>query len=405
MIKNILHKLLRRRHFWRTENFNELNELYVAMLVRGMSLSMMGLFVPIFLLRIGYSLTAILTILCIYFVTRVFSDIGAAFLVARFGPKHIMVLGQILFSLSSLLFLTLEQMHWPLVLLGAVWGASQSCFFLSFDVDFSKIKHQLHAGKELGYVEIMGKVGAIIGPILGGVISITLGPQYIFAISTILMIIGLLPLFKTTEPVRTRQKLDYRGFAKVDINKSLTAITATHLENTLSIVMWPLFLALFVLPGESVFIKVGILSSVSVFMAVLAARFVGRLVDERQGRRVLHMSATINSILHLAKPFVSSYGIAFGVGATNEVVTIGYRLPFFKGYYDQTDEFPGFRIVYISVIESFSSFVKAIVYAMLIMVSTVVSPRITLTVAFMIASVASLLIMTEKFKTLHPKDT
>jgi MFS family permease len=131
MIKNLLHKILLRRHFWRTENFNELNELYVAMLVRGMSLGMMGIFVPIFLLRLGYSLTAILTIICIYFFTRTFVDIGAAFLVARFGPKHIMVLGQVLFAISSLLFLTLKNMHWPFILLGAVWGASQS-FIYSF---------------------------------------------------------------------------------------------------------------------------------------------------------------------------------------------------------------------------------------------------------------------------------
>jgi len=404
MIKNLLHQILRHRHFWRTENFNELNELYIAMLVRGLSLSMMGLFVPIFLLSIGYSLTAILMILCAYFITRVFSDIGAAFLVARFGPKHVMVLGQVLFALSSLLFLTLEQMQWPLIMLGAVWGASQSCFFLSFDTDFSKIKHQMHSGKELSYLDIMGKLGAIVGPILGGIVSIILGPQYIFAISTVLMVFGLLPLFKTAEPTRTRQKLDYRGFAKKDISKSLTAITATHLENTLSIVMWPLFLALFVLPGDSVFIKVGILSSFSILMAILAARYVGRLVDERQGRRVLHMSTVINAIMHLVKPFVSSYGVAFGVGAVNEAVTVGYRLPFFKGYYDQTDEYPGHRIVYISITESYSSFVKAAVYGFLVLISTVVNPRVTLTVAFMIAAVASLLIMTEKFKTLNPKD-
>ena len=181
MIKNLLHKILLRRHFWRTENFNELNELYVAMLVRGMSLGMMGIFVPIFLLRLGYSLTAILTIICIYFFTRTFVDIGAAFLVARFGPKHIMVLGQVLFAISSLLFLTLKNMHWPFILLGAVWGASQSCSFIAFDVDFSKIKHRMHSGKELGYIEIMGKLGAIAGPVLGGIISIIMGPQYIFA--------------------------------------------------------------------------------------------------------------------------------------------------------------------------------------------------------------------------------
>jgi MFS family permease len=403
MLRNLIYKVLQRRHFWRTANFNELNEIYVAMLVRGISLSMMGLFVPIFLLRIGFGLTAILTILCIYFVTRVCTDLVAARLVARFGPKHIMVLGQILFALSSLLFLTLETIHWPLVLLGAVWGASQSCFFLSFDVDFSKIKHQLHVGKELGYVEIMGKLGAIIGPVIGGVVSLVLGPQYIFAVSTILMIGGLMPLFKTSEPVRTRQKLDYRGFAKKNIGRSLPAIGAVHLENTLSIVMWPLFLALFILPGESVFIKVGVLSSVSVFMAIVTARFIGRLTDSFQGRRVMHMSAVTNTLLHICKPFVPSYPVAFGVGMVNEVVTVGYRLPFFKGYYDQTDEYPGHRIVYISIIECCSSFIKAVVYGMLIMISTIFSDRITLSVAFSIAAIASLVIVTEKFKSLEPK--
>lgn len=400
MLRSYIQKVLQHRHFWRTTSFNELNEIYVAMLVRGMSLSMMGLFVPVFLLRIGFGLTAILTILCIFFATRVFSDIGAAQLVARYGPKHIMVLGQILFALSSLLFLTLETMHWPLLLLGVVWGISQSCFFLSFDVDFSKIKHQLHAGKELGYVEIMGKIGAIIGPLIGGVVSILLGPQYIFAVSTLLMIGGLMPLFTTSEPVRTRQKLDYRGFTKKDIGKSLPAIGAIHLENTLSIVIWPLFLALFVLPGKSVFIKIGILSSVSVTMAILTARTVGKLVDSFQGRRILRMSAVLNTLLHMCKPFVTTYWAAFGVGMANEVATIGYRLPFFKGYYDQTDEYPGYRIVYISTIECYSSFIKTVIYGMLIILSVTVNDRITLTVAFLIAAIASVVIMTEKFKTL-----
>lgn len=404
MIKKILHKILSQRHFWRTTNFNELNEIYVAMLVRGMSLSMAGLFVPIFLLSIGFSLTRILMVVFIYFVTRVFTDIIAAFLVARFGPKHVMVCGQVLFSISSLLFLTLQRMHWPIILLGSVWGASQSCFFLSFDVDFSKIKHSVHAGKELGYVEIMGKLGAIIGPIIGGIVSITLGPQYIFAVSTVLLVGGLLPLFKTDEPVKTHQKLDYRGFANKDIGKSFTAITAANLENTLSILLWPLFLALFVLPGNTVFIKVGILSSLSVFMAVLTARTVGKLVDEYHGRKVLRISAVINTGLHLIKPFVSTYIAAFGVGVTNEIVTIGYRLPFFKAFYDQTDEFPGHRIVYISIIECFSSFVKAIAYGILIIVSLFASNKTTLTIGFIIAASASVLIMTEKFKSLNTKD-
>jgi MFS family permease len=353
------------------------------------------------LLSIGFTLTSILTLLCLYFAVRVFADFGAAFLVARFGPKHIILLGQILFTISSLLFLTLESRAWPLIVLGGVWGASQSCFFIAFDVDFSKIKHSQHAGKELGYVEIMSKIGAIIGPVLGGVVAIVFGPQFIFVVSTVLLMAGLLPLFTTSEPTRTRQKLNYRSFSLLNVQQHITPIAAVHLENTLSIMMWPLFLALFVIPGTGVFIQIGILSSVSVLVAILSARIIGGLVDKQKGRLILRISASFNALLHLFKPLVSTYFAAFGVGISNEIATIGYRLPFFKAYYDLADRFPGYRIVFISVMESFSSLIKFVAYAFLLILSLYFSDRTTLSVAFVIASISSLVIMKEKFKTLR----
>lgn len=403
MLKQITKKLLELRHPWREFDFNELNELYVAMLVRGMSLSMMGLFVPIFLMKIGFTLTAILSVLCIYFIVRIFTDIAAGFLVARFGPKHIMVLGQLLFVTSSILYLTQEHMHWPLILLGGVWGASQSCFFVSFDVDFSKIKHSKNGGKELGYIGIMTKLGAIIGPLLGGIISLLFGPEYIFAVSTVLLMVGLIPLFKTKEPVRLRQKLDFKGFDLDKATRNLPAIAAIHLENTLSLMTWPLFLAYFVLPGDSVFIKVGILSAVAVSLAMITDRVVGGLVDKGKGRRILRFSAITNALLHLLRPLVNSFPLAFGLGIANETVTVGYRLPFFKGFYDLTDDFPGYRIVLISIMECFSSFIKAGVYGSMALLSTVYSPWFVFTVGFIIAAISSLVIATERFRSLKPE--
>lgn len=398
MLKQIIHKYLRHRHFWREHTFDELSQVYIAMLVRGISLGMTGLFIPVFLLSIGYSLTKILVIICIYFVTRTFVDIVAAFLVARFGPKHVLILGQLLFVTTSGLFLSLEVMHWPMVLLGAVWGASQSCAFVAFDVDFSKIKHSKHGGKELGYVEIMGRVGSVLGPLLGGVVSLVFGPQYIFAVSTVLMIGGLMPLLKTKEPVRTNQTLKYRDFPFEKILPQLPSFVAIHLENSLSIIGWPVYLALFVLPGATVFLKIGILASVSVAFAIISAHSIGRAVDGGNGRRVLRVSAIINSVLHICRIFVVTYPVSFAVGITNEVVTLGYRLPFFKAYYDQADDFPGHRIVFISIIESFSSSIKALVYGVLAVLSTQASPRATLTVVFSIAAVSSMIILSEKFK-------
>src|SRR5690606_25977773 len=97
MIQKLLQHLLGHRHFWRDIQFNEINEIYVAMLVRGLSLSMIGLFVPVYMLKLGYSLTDFLIVQVVYFIVRVFADFGAAHLVAKFGPKHVIIFGQTLF--------------------------------------------------------------------------------------------------------------------------------------------------------------------------------------------------------------------------------------------------------------------------------------------------------------------
>ena len=400
MLTKLIHRLLAHRHPWRGVDFSQMNQIYLMMLVRGMAIGMTGLFIPVFLLRIGYSLNAILFIILLYFVFRTIADIGGAFLVARFGPKHTMVMGQVLFMATSGLFLTLQTMHWPSFVLALFWGAAQSCSFIAFDVDFSKIKHDKHAGKELGYAESMGRVGSVLGPLVSGIVSLTLGPKYIFGVASILMFVGLVPILRTKEPTRTHQKLRYRDFSMTPLKPQLPSFVAIHLENTLSLLGWPLYLALFVLPGSAVYMKVGILSSISMFVAIVSAHSIGRAIDNGSGRKILRFSATMNAIIHLGRVLVRSYPISFMVGIANEVVTLGYRLPFFKAYYDQADDYPGHRIVFLSSVESFASLVKTMFYGLFWMLSFYLSARQVLTVMFITAALASLVIMSESFKTL-----
>lgn len=402
MLKQILHKALRARHYWRQASFSELNEIYIAMLVRGISLSMMGLFVPIFMYKLGYSVTLILLLMTIYFVARTFCDVASAYLVAYLGPKHVMFIGQVIFAISSALFLTLPTFHWPLWLLGSVWGASQSCFFMAFDVDFSKIKHTKHGGEELGYAEIMGKVGAFLGPIIGGVIALLFGARYIFAISTVLLLLGLMPLFKTREPVKTRQQLNFNSFPLVKNLKFLPSIVALHVENTISVMLWPLFLAIFAVSDQDVYLKVGIISATSMIFAVISSRTVGELIDSGRGRATLRVSAIGNALLHLVRPLVRTFYMAVPLDISNQVVTAGYRLPFLKAHYDHADDLPGYRIVYVCVSECISSFIKAVVYLSLVVISMTHSDHTTFSLAFAIAAVASVIIATEIFPSLRP---
>lgn len=365
-------------------------------------MSMMGLFIPIFMYHSGYDLTSIMLLFVFFFLTRGFADIASGFLVARFGPKHIILAGQTMTIISAISFLTLNMFGWPLFVLGAVWGISQSLFIVALDTDFSKVKHPAHSGKELGYLIMMTKIGSLLGPVVGGLVGYLIGGQYIFILASITMLLGLIPLFKTKEPLHTHQKLDLNKLPVKKVKSVLLPMFGAHLDNSLSLMIWPLFLAVIVIPGDKAFLNVGLITSISLAASILGARFVGRQADSSKGRQVLRTSAISNAALHWLRPFVGSYAPALALNIANDLAIIGMRLPFLKGYFIEADSTAEQRILFISLTESFASFLKMFAYCILAVASVFVSEHNLFNLSFLFAGLASLLVMTEKLKSLNP---
>lgn len=396
MMKNAISKILRRSHFWRDVGFDELSELYVSSMLRGTALTIFMVFVPFFLYQNNYSAPAIFALYGVFFISRIVSDITAGYTVARFGPKHTMIISCILQIISAALMLSVPHFHWSVIVLAVPWGASVSFFFIAFHVALSKIKHTPKAGHELGHLQMYERIGFLIGPIIGGVVGSVFGPQYIFFAATLLLFGSLWPLFKTKEPVQTHQKLHFKLLPVNRIKRDIFANICLGIENTLCINVWAYFVAVFVLVG-AVYAQLGALSSAGVLVAIVSAKAIGRLSDTGLARRILRTSAVLNSLSYLVRPFVSGVGGVFAVNSANEVLTAGYRMPFMKGVYAAADDLPGLRIVYLSSLEATGSVAKATVWFFLAILATTLSLETVIFVGFGIAALASLGIMQERF--------
>jgi MFS family permease len=404
MLNKIVTKIFKPKHPWRHMKFDELSEIYVSMLFRGIAISMTGLFVPIYMLNLGYSIGSIIFVVAIFFTARfLLFDILSAYTVARFGPKHSMLIGYILLGINTALFLAINTISIPLWIIGAIWGGSASFFFIPFHVDFSKIKHSKNGGKELSYVHLMEKTGAVIGPLIGGIIATIFGPQYLFLIATILIIIGLIPLFMTSEPVKTRQHISFYGLPIKRLKRDYYSIAALGVENTISMFLWPLFIGIFVFVDKTVYAKMGAITTISIIASIFAVYTIGKTIDNRKGRALLRANAIANAALNLVKPFVFSFSPALIVAVLNDVITPGYRVPYQKGFYDAADDLPGYRIAYITSMEWFSSVCKSLIWWLLFLMTPIFSDYTIITTGFVIAAIASILIMTEKFKALNPQ--
>ncbi len=397
MLKQNLEKFLRRTHFWRDVGFDELSELYISNMLRTVALTIFMVFVPFYLFQNGYSPAAIFAMFGFFFVGRMFSDIGAAYMVARVGPKHTMIASCILQIVSASLLLTVPQHHWHITLLAIPWGASASLFFIAFHTVFSKIKHTAKAGAELSHMQIFERIGFMLGPLVGGVVGSMFGSQYIFLVATVLLIASLWPLFLTSEPTKVHQKLEYRKLPLNKVKYDFISYNCMAIENTLCINVWSFYVAVFLLSG-TVYAQLGALSAVGVVAAILAAKVVGRLSDTNLARQTLRVSVVINALTYLVRPFVSGPWAVAAVNISNDAITTGYRMPATKGIYAAADDLPGLRIVYVSSLEALGSIAKGTIWFLLAILATVFALKTVLFIGFAIAGIASLGIMLERYE-------
>lgn len=402
MLNKFFRRFIQRRHYWRDVNFDELTELYTSMMFRSLAIGLVGIFIPLYLYQNGSPVWQILFFYMVMFTSQLISSPLSALIIARIGPKHTILISYIFQALSMIGLISLYDHNLPIYLIALTSGLSNALFFTAFHVDFSKIKHTEHGGKEVGWMYIMQKAGAVVGPILGGVIALVFGSQYIFLAALVMLSIGILPLFFTAEPMLVKQKLDFNKLKIEDIKTDLGVYSAVVLENSISLIIWPLFVGVIVFQ-DNPYLQLGSVASLSIIAALLTARAIGALIDKKKGRTLLRYGASANAILHLLRPFSSGYSSVLAINVINEAVTVAYTIPFTKGMYDAADQLPGHRIVYICTLEAMGSFVRLIFYGLASLVAfSYGDSRLFFFGLFAVGSVASLVIMKEKFAALKP---
>lgn len=402
MIKNVVHNLLARRHHWRTVSFSELSELYTSMMLRSMGMSLIGIFVPIYLYKLGYPIGDICLYLALQYFGRIFYEIPVGYLIARIGPKHTMLISYIFQITSLVLLLTLPEYHWPLWLIALCWALASSTFFLAFHVDFSKVMHGEHGGKELGFLSIMERSGGVLGPVVGGIVATVFGPQYTILAAITMFLAAILPLLMSPEPTKLHQKLHFASFPFKKYTRDYASYIAYGAETVLAMSIWPLYLAIFLFT-DNTYAQVGAVTSAGVLASIVAAYAIGKTVDARQGATMLNWSIVGVSLLHLVRPTIVGAGGVVLVNTIDGILATAFRIPYMKGYYGQADNAAGYRIVYIVVTEMINDIGKALPWALLWLLSMVLDIRSTLYVGFVMAAIAALLVTTQRFPALRTR--
>jgi len=199
-----MHKLLTQLSNHRT--MSEVPELIISALLKIMAQSIFGIFVPIYLYRLGYPLWLIALYFTVLSLSRVVAAILSAPLIARFGPRAVMVGSTYLLILHLLSLIVLPLWHISMLIPAILFGLYMGAYFVAYNDDFSLSIDAKHSTRSIGWYLLTGRLVMILGPIAGGALATLGGFQlslyagiFILAASVVVL---MLPTSKPTQASR-----------------------------------------------------------------------------------------------------------------------------------------------------------------------------------------------------------
>lgn len=329
---------------------SELSELYTAMVLKTFGLSLIGIFVPIYLYQKGFSITQVIWFMILSYSVRTVASRPLSRLVYRRGPKSIMRYGLALTVGFLLMLLSLGEIKWPPGLMAAVDGIAIVLFYTGYHIDFSRAKILNEFGREAERVFTLAKLAAASAPFIGGLAATLIAPEAAVAMALVAVALAGWPLSRGAASDRPDEEPTDSAWKFKKYRRSYLSLAAIGLDQTASVVFWPFFAALFIFSGE-IYLELGLVTSVSAIGAILMVHAMGKLIDDHRGGLLLTYSAWMLSVLHFFRALAGNIWQVLGINIVGEWSFAGVHMPYLKGMYDEADA-ANDRVAYIGAMET-----------------------------------------------------
>lgn len=252
----------------------ELDELYLSVFLRYLAESMISIFVPIFLLEIGYDFMHIMLYYIVYYSTT--STLFPFCMIAssKIGLKKMMALGSIVLIIFYLLLnKTTEGLS--IYVPAFVLGIAISLYYSGYHIEFTRASRGGNEGKKVSILKIIIRLTAMIGPILGSLVILNHSFGLLFIIVSTILFFSILPLFFTKD-IRVRSDISTKKILSGDSPQKAFAYQSNGALNIVAGILWPIFIFLTL---KSV-VSLGVIVSVTSLLLMFIISFIGRATDK-----------------------------------------------------------------------------------------------------------------------------
>lgn len=316
---------------------NKYNELVVAQACRTFALSLISLFLPIFLLEKGFSISIVLIFEMILIILSVPMHL-LTFHIIRMGIKKTLILSYFVsIVFYGLLFFTdflLSHlgMYAFLVVIGIVNIISFSLFWMSFHLYFIKSTRK-HHGKRFGLLMGLPVLLSVISPFVGGLLIDNFSFKAAFLVTVIILFLGVLALFFSKE-IHASSKL---STVKIFKGHGLRANALFFIEGANiagTSLLWPILLFFL---GIKI-VSMGLLYFFSNALFAIMSYVSGKLSDANKGTKAIQLASIGHGASLILRALTTSLFFMTIAQSLGGIFSALLRVPFRSKFYKDSSK-------------------------------------------------------------------
>lgn len=174
----------------------ELGEIFLSQILLSFSISLIKVFIPLYLISIGFSIQIAFLFYIFHELSWILFSPLSRRIATRFGAKQTIAVSIALFIMYfSLLLFVSSSNPYTVFLIGVLGGISFNVYWTPLNTEFVNNIDTMYESQEVGESLAFPKITVILSPFIGGLILSLLGYNLLFSVAVLLMIVSLIPFF------------------------------------------------------------------------------------------------------------------------------------------------------------------------------------------------------------------
>lgn len=177
---------------------DDMHEIYFNQIIETFAISLISVFIPIYLLQNGFSLGTAFTFMLVYWGAFLFTPIAAG-ICSKIGFKHTIIYRAPFLIIFFLMVFFVNYFPQILLFIALLGGFSAILYWVATNAEFVKSADEAKGAKQVGYLNALPQISAVVAPLISALLLSSMGFPIVFTIVIVLIALSQLPFLLTSD--------------------------------------------------------------------------------------------------------------------------------------------------------------------------------------------------------------